>query len=69
MGGKILDYEAKDILNMGREEGLKEGCKDTLKQMIKKKLAKGRDAETIAEELEADITMIQKLIDEIGKEK
>ncbi len=30
MGGKILDYEAKDILNRGRIEG----CTETLSQMI-----------------------------------
>lgn len=25
MGGKILEYEAKDILNQGRREGLSQG--------------------------------------------
>ena len=34
MGGKILDYEAKDILNRGRAEGRIEGCTETLSQMI-----------------------------------
>lgn len=28
MGGKILNYEAKEILNRGRQEGIKEGRKE-----------------------------------------
>lgn len=30
MGGKILNYEAKDILMQGRKEGREEGKLDTL---------------------------------------
>ena len=28
MGGKILNYEAKDILNRGRQEGRQEGIQE-----------------------------------------
>ena len=28
MGGKILDYEAKDIMNEGRREGRREGINE-----------------------------------------
>lgn len=36
MGGKVLDYEAKDILNKGREEGLKEGRMDHFTIQVQK---------------------------------
>ena len=36
MGGKILNYEAKDILNRGRQEGLQEGLKEGRREGIEK---------------------------------
>ena len=60
------EYEAG--VQAGMEAGMEAGRKDTLKQMIKKKLAKGKCIEVIAEELEEDTAVIQKLIDEIEKE-
>ena len=33
MGGKVLEYEAKTILNKGREEGRIEGTVSTLKKL------------------------------------
>ena len=32
MGGKILNYEAKDILNRGRQEGRQEGLQEGLQE-------------------------------------
>lgn len=32
MGGRILNYEAKDILNRGRQEGLQEGMQQGIQQ-------------------------------------
>ena len=61
MGGKILDYEAKDILNVGRAEG----DKARLLSQIKKKLAKNKSIEVIAEELEEDIEIITMLVGEL----
>ena len=60
------EYEAG--VQAGMEAGMEAGRKDTLKQMIKKKLAKGKCIEVIAEELEEDTAVIQKLIDEIEEE-
>lgn len=34
MGGKVLDYEAKDILNKGRAEGRAEGRNSTLYELV-----------------------------------
>ncbi|MDO4204811.1 MAG: hypothetical protein Q4D07_10045 [Selenomonadaceae bacterium] len=35
MGGKILNYEAKDILNRGRQEGIQEGRISLLYSLVK----------------------------------
>lgn len=35
MGGKVLNYEAKDILNRGREEGFRKGEASGLAKGIK----------------------------------
>ena len=44
------------------------GIETNMKNLIKKKLKKGKRIEVIAEELEEDISVIRKLIDEIEKE-
>lgn len=35
MGGKVLDYEAKDILKRGIRQGLEEGQKETLLSLVR----------------------------------
>lgn len=62
MGGKILDYEAKDILNAGRAEG----DKARLFSQVQKKLAKNKSVEVIAEELEEELEVIVTLVEEIA---
>ena len=52
-------------LREGRENGLREGRQEMLISLIRKKLAKGKTPEEIAEELEEDIEIIEKLIQEI----
>ena len=56
MGGKILDYEAKDILNKGRNEGRAEGIvlgqTQMLTQLVLSKLKKHKSPEAIADTLE-----------------
>ena len=34
MGGKILDYEAKDILNRGKQEGRQEGKQEGRMELL-----------------------------------
>ena len=67
--GKILNYEAKDILNKGREEGRKEGLKegrmDHLIVQVQKKLEKGKSAEKIADDLEEEVAVIEEIIDKL----
>ena len=67
-----LEEEMKSMCNLsdGIEEraleaGRKEGKKELLRQQIEKKLAKGKDIEVIADELEEEVASIQQIIDEI----
>ena len=66
MGGKILDYEAKDILNRGREEGRKEGLKegrmDHLTVQVQRKLERGDSVEKIADDLVEKVAVIEEII-------
>ena len=56
MGGKILEYEAKDILNKGRNEGCAEGMvlgqTQMLTQLVLSKLKANKSPEVIADALE-----------------
>ena len=65
MGGKILDYEAKDILNAGRvegrEEGLTLGKKEKLQELVAKKVQKGLSVSEIADMLEESEEVIQEI--------
>ena len=69
MGGKILDYEAKDILNQGREEGREEGRAvgrvDKLKEQVAKKLQRGDSVEKIADDLMEEISVIERIVAEL----
>ena len=61
MGGKILDYPAKDILNRGRAEGRAE----EKAVLIKKKLERGDSIEKIADDLMEDRAVIEKIVEEL----
>lgn len=52
-----------------REEGREEGRLEGLKELIQKKLNKKKTIPQIADELETDISVIRKLVDEIQKQK
>ena len=53
MGGKVLDYEAKDILRQGIEQGIEQGVAlgvaESRKEMIGNALNRGNTPETIAD--------------------
>ena len=57
MGGKILEYEAKDILSRGE--------RNYLVTLVQKKLAKGDSIEKIADDLVEDINIIEEIIKEL----
>ncbi len=44
MGGNILEYEAKTILNKGKAEGRAEGVLTTLTELVQKGLLDIKDA-------------------------
>ena len=51
-------------MNRESKQGIAKGQHDLLKQKIKAKLAKGKSLELIADELEEDISVIEKLLNQ-----
>ncbi len=47
MGGKILDYEAKDILNQGIEQGISQGIEQGISQGIEQGISQGIEQKTL----------------------
>lgn len=58
----------EDGFEDGFVDGYKKGNMDYLKSQIQKKLKKGHSAAQIAELLEEDLSVIEKLVEEIQKE-
>ena len=56
-------------IERGREAGLAEGLHGKLKEQTAKKLAKGKNAEIIAGELEEELPVIEQLIRELEEEQ
>ena len=77
MGGKVLNYEAKDILNRGRAEGRREGRMEgrregeeyTKIQIATKLLNMGNDIKSVAELAELPQKTVEKLAQSISKEE
>ena len=77
MGGKVLNYEAKDILNRGRAEGSREGRMEgrregeeyTKIQIATKLLNMGNDIKSVAELAELPQKTVEKLAQSISKEE
>lgn len=67
VGVTYMKMEERDRLI--REAGYVEGERHKLISLIEKKLAKGKSAEEIAGELEEEIPVIEKFIQEIGESK
>ena len=65
MGGKVLNYEAKDILNRGRREGEEY----TKIQIATKLLNMGNDIKSVAEIAELPQEIVEKLAQSISKEE
>ncbi len=59
MGGKILDYEAKDILNRGREEGREEG-RAQQRAETEKERQRAEKAEAELERLREELARLKK---------
>lgn len=69
MGGKVLEYEAKDILRegikTGEERGKEEGSLASLVRGVRKKLEKNKTPEIAAEELEQDLSHVMAVMEMI----
>lgn len=73
MGGKVIETEAKRILNrgiaIGEANGAERGRSEGLKNQISKKLAKGKNIPQIADEVEESEERVIELIKEIEAEQ
>ena len=69
MGGQILEYEAKDILNKGIAVGVEQGLEQGLVDLIVKKLIKSKPISQIADELELSEERILELIEKYSLSK
>ena len=65
MGGKVLNYRAKDILNRGRAEGFIEGEEQTKIQIATKLLTCGNDIKSVADITELPEETVAKLAEKI----
>ena len=65
MGGKVLNYRAKDILNRGRAEGFIEGEEQTKIQIATKLLTCGNDIKSVADITELPEETVSKLAEKI----
>lgn len=69
------EYEAgrKDGIKIGRQAGIQTGIKvgeeNVLKRFIEKRIRKGMTLEEIAEDLDEDVMVIQKLINDNNEVK
>ena len=72
MGGKVLEYEAKDILNRGRDEGRAEGeitgMKKAKMQLAAKLLQAGNSVAYVADLTELPEETVQKLSQAVERE-
>ena len=59
----------QELEQRGVEAGREFGEKGLVKKLVKKKLAKGNIVEVIADELEEEVSSIQRFMDEIKAEK
>ena len=62
---RAMEAGRKAGIEEGRKTGLELGKKDLLKQQVQKKLLKGKDIDVIAEELEEEVAVIEKVIVEL----
>ena len=62
---RAMEAGRKEGIEEGRKAGLESGKKEQLKQQIQKKLLKGKDIDVIAEELEEEVAVIEKVIAEL----
>ena len=65
---KAIDDMLEDKWKKGIEKGKDMGGEEKLKQLIKKQLSKGRSVEVIADELDEECEVIEKLIAEMKTE-
>ena len=59
----VIDYEKRDSYEAGHTAGEAEGHEKKLIELVCRKITKGKDVSQIADELEEDESIIQKIYD------
>ena len=60
-----IEIGRQDGIEIGRQDGIEIGKRILLEKIIKKKLKKGKSTGQIADELEEDINIIQKVVEKL----
>ena len=65
------EYEAgrQDGIEIGRQDGIEIGKKELLESKVEKKWKKGKTIEQIADDLEEEVIIIQRIIEALRKKK
>lgn len=66
MGGRVLEYEAKTILNEGMKQGLQEGAIKKAKETAWNLHALGMDDNTIADAVNVQVALVKEWLAESG---
>ena len=59
----LTEYNEAEVMGLFREDGKREGCDKHLMEQICKKLAKGKDIEMIADEVEEEVATIAPIVE------
>ena len=64
-----IEIGRRNGIEIGRQDGIEIGKKDLLKSQVKKKWKKGKTIEQIADDLEEEVIIIQRIIEALRKKK
>lgn len=64
---KALEELEQQGINKGISKGISKGREEMLRDLVEKKLHKGKNIEEIADELEQECSVIQKIVDELER--
>ena len=64
-----IEIGRRNGIEIGRQDGIEIGKKDLLKSQVKKKWKKGKTIEQIADDLEEEVIIIQRILEALRKKK
>ena len=64
-----IEIGRQDGIEIGRQDGIEIGKQELLKSKVEKKWKKGKTIEQIADDLEEEVIIIQRIIESLSKKK